>query len=449
MRFSELFVPCRTNKKNSTKQKKYDYCGCSEEIISGLNVRLMQEKTEWIPFEKSPYSGTQYSHAMEVSMLCRKIVHRVFENESFSDSDMSDCSDISDLLFCASMISSAGKPPFGYAVNTALSEWFDEDFCKLCFAGVPVGDILSTDMKNDLSCYGGVRRALRNALRYSDGDIRSSCPIIKTILHSASDITERKPFLAEKEAVYDMDRSVGVRSRKPPVSYILEASEYIVSVTSAIEEAIYNRCLLCRQVLHFFRNMDDFYEDIEMDEYDSYCRITSSLSDRYIESRLERKNIDDFEAFHNWIVYLRREMGSFVADSFVRNYEKITSGEFEGDLISGSWCRNVKKVFDECEKQIYSAHDVLMSISSSTEILKALVSGFVRAVISYDTDEKMTVKSTRLTELIPSGYRKVYSESSQGKSEPEKLYLRILMALDFIFGTTDKKALELYRTLTP
>ena len=50
--------------------------------------------------------------------------------------------------------------------------------------------------------------------------------------------------------------------------------------------------------------------------------------------------------------------------------------------------------------------------------------------------------------LISENYRQVYREASDGKSEAEKNYLRLLLATDTISGMTDSYAKDLYSELT-
>ena len=54
---------------------------------------------------------------------------------------------------------------------------------------------------------------------------------------------------------------------------------------------------------------------------------------------------------------------------------------------------------------------------------------------------------TKIMSMIPEKCKSVYHSTSTGKSEGEKIYLRILMALDYICSMTDSEAEEIYRKL--
>lgn len=49
--------------------------------------------------------------------------------------------------------------------------------------------------------------------------------------------------------------------------------------------------------------------------------------------------------------------------------------------------------------------------------------------------------------LVSDNYIRIYRYYSKGKDDIEKLYLRLLLATDFICGMTDSYAQRLYREL--
>ena len=54
----------------------------------------------------------------------------------------------------------------------------------------------------------------------------------------------------------------------------------------------------------------------------------------------------------------------------------------------------------------------------------------------------------KLISLISDNYMAIYNIYSQGKSEQEKLYLRLLLVTDSICGMTDSYAKRLYQELS-
>ena len=69
------------------------------------------------------------------------------------------------------------------------------------------------------------------------------------------------------------------------------------------------------------------------------------------------------------------------------------------------------------------------------------------AVIYYDTDRKLNSIEKRLVSFISENYRNAYHCHAKGKSEEEKLYLRLLLVTDYICGMTDSYAKRLYQEM--
>ena len=49
--------------------------------------------------------------------------------------------------------------------------------------------------------------------------------------------------------------------------------------------------------------------------------------------------------------------------------------------------------------------------------------------------------------LISKDYMRIYTKESEGKSEKEKLYLRLMLVTDYICGMTDSYAKRLYQEM--
>ena len=66
----------------------------------------------------------------------------------------------------------------------------------------------------------------------------------------------------------------------------------------------------------------------------------------------------------------------------------------------------------------------------------------------YDTQEPKTDVQKKLMTLISDNYKAIYKIFNEGKSEQEKLYLRLLLVTDSICGMTDSYAKRLYQELS-
>jgi len=85
---------------------------------------------------------------------------------------------------------------------------------------------------------------------------------------------------------------------------------------------------------------------------------------------------------------------------------------------------------------------------AAESMMHFLLERFVGAAILYDTGEYMTEVQQKLIALISDNYMAIYNIYSKGKSEEEKLYLRLLLVTDSICGMTDSYAKRLYQELS-
>ena len=85
-----------------------------------------------------------------------------------------------------------------------------------------------------------------------------------------------------------------------------------------------------------------------------------------------------------------------------------------------------------------------LEIAADT-ILNFLLDKFMKAVLYYDTDEKLSVVDKKIISMISRDYLHIYHHYSEGKSEGDRLYLRLLLVTDYICGMTDSFAKNLYQ----
>lgn len=412
-------------------------------LISVKGMRRMQYKSSVVPMNDKNNFRSQYSQSIEISMLARAITQKIMTNEYFDKKTDSEKSSLCDMITCAGIIRGIGQPPFGYIGDAAIREWFSENINSMFLTPETGESILDKKMIDDLKTFCGAKRAVRQFCRYTE-EIRLPEGILHILINSKCHNSEKCMMLSEEEFINNTEYP----GTKSYLSYILEASAYIVSVTSAIEEAVENRYIICRQLLYYLRNQEDFDDDISAEEYQSFCEIVKYLSDCYIGSRLDPGKNEDIDAVHKWIVYLRERMTDFAVSSFCDNYRDISNGKFDGDLINNSWSRTIKKVFSRSQRNLFaSSEEFLLAVNSASKIVYYLTDIFIKAVETENEISSLFFTDTRIKMLIPEIFRNKYRECSSGKSESYKAYLRIIMVLDYICSLTDAEALNLYRKL--
>ena len=95
-----------------------------------------------------------------------------------------------------------------------------------------------------------------------------------------------------------------------------------------------------------------------------------------------------------------------------------------------------------CSKEIYS-----LEIAAG-EIYEFLLNKITSAVVVFDTEYGSSFIEKRVMRLISENYIRAYRISSEGKSEKEKLYLRLMLVTDYLCGMTDGYAKKLYTELS-
>ena len=71
----------------------------------------------------------------------------------------------------------------------------------------------------------------------------------------------------------------------------------------------------------------------------------------------------------------------------------------------------------------------------------------MNAAVNYDSEYKMGTVDTKVMALVSEDYKRIYHMFSEGKDEATRLYLRLLLATDYICGMTDSFAKNLYQEL--
>ena len=123
-------------------------------------------------------------------------------------------------------------------------------------------------------------------------------------------------------------------------------------------------------------------------------------------------------------------------------------GDFDGDLFHDTVSGYIiKAVSDLSERKIYTSSVKTRRELFGRRVINSLLDQFMPAAIGYDTNGKSSYIDRRIMDTVSEFYKSMYRNQSVGKSEDEKLYLRILMITDYISGMTDNYAKRLYEEL--
>ncbi|WP_026496322.1 dGTP triphosphohydrolase [Butyrivibrio sp. WCD3002] len=465
-------------------------------IIGSASFRRLQDKTQVFPLDQSDFVRTRLTHSLEVSSFCKSLGQNIarriltdIKDESFLPSYQQD---ICDILQCAGLLHDIGNPPFGHFGETVIREWFKNNLAEQQFSGKPVTEILNPQMKGDFYNFEGNTQALRvvSKLHYlvDEHGMNLTKALLATIIKypvSSLEVNKKSPdicchkmgyYYADRELFKDIQESCGLNGRRHPLTFILEAADDIAYRTADIEDA-YKKGLISFDLL--VRELESRCFEDQSDKI--YRQLLDSLKYRYGKG-IELGVSDPGEyAVSNWVVAVQGKLIYLATDGFAANYKSIMDGSFGSELLEG--CGKVygsktqedagnsndggdnsgdrpdnkehiaegKHIVDAlgdiAVKYAFNSEPILKIEVSADQILTYLLDRLVPAAIHFDTDSKLSPIDSRMISFISNNYKKIYQIYSEGKSEEEKLYLRLLLVTDYVCGMTDSYAKRLYQEL--
>lgn len=441
---------------------KNDY----DTIICSTLFRRLQDKAQVFPLEEDDYVRTRLTHSLEVSAIGKKLGEFVFKElrkeqkdiwfESHSEKDFAD------VLLCAGLIHDIGNPPFGHFGEYAIREWFQTYLKDLTFQGKKIIDILSIWQIQDLYNFEGNAQSMRVLsktpylgkmegfnLSYSVLAAMMKYPISSLKIKGSNPKKYKKIGynFSEKELFLEIDKKTGMNGSRHPLSYLLEAADDIAYRASDLEDAMVKKVINFSQIIEALRSFIKTIPD-NGDRKQAICQFIHMLSKIYDEELENKHRKPELTAIQRWNQYMQEIMMQDVVNTFIENYDVIMQGEYEGDLFTGTLSGYIISAISKLsEDLIYTSSMKIKTELFGRRIIDSLLSQFMEAAIKYDTKEEMTYIDCRIMDIISGFYKSMYHAESKGKSEEDKLYLRILMVTDYISGMTDNYAKRLYKEL--
>ena len=430
-------------------------------IIGSASFRRLQDKTQVFPLDKSDFIRTRLTHSLEVASLGKSLGQNIGENilEHRKNSGFTPRmrEDISHILECAGLIHDIGNPPFGHFGELAIREWFRLNLPRLTFRGRPVEDMLSEQMKQDFYHFEGNAQALRLVTRLhylvDEHGMNLTYALLNTIIkypvpstgidpHSG-DIREKKMgyYYADREIFEKITAATGTGNRRHPLTFILEAADDLAYKTADIEDAFVKGFIT-------YHTLEQELEGLEKNYEGSSFRPLEKLHQLY--ERGQKKCMDSPESYavKNWIVSAQGFLIGCATYGFASNYDAIMEGCNRHNLYCGNHDDLLMELLgDMADRRVFSTRAIYKMELTESTILNFLMDRLVRAVLNYDTRENQDSVDSRVVALISDNYKNAYRLQSEGKSEAEKLYLRLLLVTDYVCGMTDSYAKRLYQEM--
>ncbi len=451
MKWSNLLSADRINTKPGLKSIDIsDYYLDLNYITSSRMIHSMQEKSFVYPINSNHFVRTQYSCDIEIAVYSRLILNKAFYlMDKYGKPDTPDeitRAHICELLSCAGTLKMVGCAPFGRMGERAIREWFISNLKEIKYNGKSVHDSLTGQMRRSFYEFSGSGRSLRRIVKYNDSDMHLTFSVLSALINIRDRNKNSGFFYSEHDLVDLIAKQTRLSELNHPLSYILGAASYVVEITSAIDDASEVDNLLCRRILCMLRNEENFDEKTESGEYQKFASIVNRLSSSYIELKSNPLIQSESGIVHKWIACVRNEMSDLIAQSFYENYDIIMEGKYKGSLISDSWCRIFFNAFTSIEKKLLISSEKFIGIEFKiSKIIDFLLDSFIKAVINFDKKDYNNITYKNLINAIPESYINVYEKESAGKEEEEKLYLRIMMIVDYVCDMTDIQAESIYK----
>ena len=434
-------------------------------IIGSASFRRLQDKTQVFPLDKSDFIRTRLTHSLEVSSFAKSLGQNIGENILLYKKDPGFTprmkEDICSILQCAGLIHDIGNPPFGHFGELAIREWFERNLPALKFHGEPIDQILTERMREDLYHFEGNAQALRlvSKLHFlvDEHGMNLTYALLNTIVKYpvASDEIDPKSgnikdkklgyYLADENIFREIQEATGTNGRRHPLTFILEAADDIAYKTADIEDAFIKGFISYQKLLEELTELQVMYGKSDANAFNP-ARLLDEL---YLRGK--DKHVEDPEeyAIKNWIVRVQGFLINCATYGFTSNYNEIMAGRYKHDLFYHTFAEKLMDMLgDLAFREVFTSDTIYRMEVAEATMIDYLMDRFVSAVIKYDDkEEKMGTLDIRMVSFISSNYKNAYHFQAQGKSDEERLYLRLLLVTDYICGMTDSYAKRLYQEL--
>jgi dGTPase len=437
-------------------------------IIGSASFRRLQDKTQVFPLDRGDFVRTRLTHSLEVSSFGKSLGQMIFRYvlEHGKDRELTeaDVSRICSVLECAGLIHDIGNPPFGHFGEDYVRDWFKRNLPEMELGGRKLDSILTPQMAGDFYHFEGNAQALRLLTRLhflvDENGMNLTYTLLNTIIKypvpstginkKSGNIKDKKMgyYYADKEIYEDIVNSTGAVDCRHPLAFILEAADDIAYKTADIEDAVKKGFITYSQLV---RDLKERYMEKCADEgeRDEYTGAVAKLEDYYAQALEKGISSPEQNAVQRWIIYVQGVLLRCASFGFTNNYDAIMAGTFPKELLAVSHGNAIAYALgDMAYRYVFSSKEIYKLEIAAGEIYEFLLTKLTRAAVLYDTEFESSAIEQRIMRLVSENYIRAYKVSAEGKSEAERLYLRLMLVTDYICGMTDGYARKLYRELS-
>lgn len=392
-------------------------------VVNSASFRRLQQKAQVFPLEANAAVRTRLTHSIEVSQVGRHLAQKVIEAFDATDCEYSKLAAFVNTIETACLLHDIGNPPFGHLGESAIREWFSENYKE--------------DPIEDLSNFDGNPQGFR-LISFLAGSDESGFNLTTALLLSTVKYpwgVDNKPE-GKKIGLYTSDLQTYTHACNKHNWHVGKKFPYLRLMDVADEIAY---------------SMSDLEDGLE--------KGIISINDlqKEFESDFRTNGSEVLKPFLFFKIGVINRAVNEASNNFVKHFEKILLGE-DVDLIEDDSEIGIllKKVSKFARSRIYSHRDAEQVELAGRSVIKGLLNHFgellkldeEKFIKLVENDLKFIKENNldfqiRLFRRLPKGYIEKYQQRST-LSEIER---RAHLIVDFIAGMTDDFALETYQVL--
>lgn len=251
-------------------------------------------------------------------------------------------------------------------------------------------------------------------------------------------------YYADADIFKDIVKETGTEGKRHPLTYILEAADDIAYKTADIEDAFIKGIISFYKLLEELRVIEE-----DMPDDSGGFKPAEKLVELYERGKQKQVENPEEYAVKNWIVRVQGFLINCATYGFTSNYKEIMEGRCKHDLFHHTFAEELMNLLgDLAYREVFTKDAIYRMEVAEAAMLDFFMDKFVAAVVKYDDEgEKLDSIDSRMISFISSNYKKAYHYHAAGKTEVERLYLRLLLVTDYVCGMTDSYAKRLYQEL--
>lgn len=408
-----------------------------DRIIFSKEFRMLQSKTQVVPFPEKDSTHTRLTHSLETASVGRSL-GIIAADKIGLKTETIDPNDIGASIAAACICHDIGNPPLGHSGEKAISEFFLSEGRKF------LDGKIKHDDKFDFENFEGnaIGFNILTHSNYKKTDVTGGFGLTYTTLAAFTKypnrLKDKKGFeniaYAKKPGILKCDLNtfrkiateLGLCSKdkdcwcRHPLAYLTEAADDICYAIVDLEDGYRNNRLSFNDTSELLMGI------IKSDPKTSY-------NDEKIKDNTERIGYMRAKAINALI--------NLTTDVFFEKRELILSGDFKDTLVSNlpSEANQAYENLIENERnKVYTDKNILLTEAAGFCVLPGLLNILLSAAFGKDAQSKK-IQTCLIKDLICNDESIEYEDRN---------YITILNIVKYISLMTDHYAVKLYRELT-